>query len=86
VDTRFARKISQLNGVGLVTISGAKNLAVLDSSQPNALSSYASTWKTCARSDSGQLNAAKGNIRWAAPGLPDRRQRSTVTATTTGRL
>src|SRR6202044_2248905 len=40
VDTRMAPKISQLNGVGLVTISGGQKPAVRIQANPMALSSY----------------------------------------------
>ena len=40
VDTRLAPKISQLNGVGLVSISGGQKPAVRIQVNPAALSSY----------------------------------------------
>ena len=40
VDTRLAPKISQLSGVGLVTISGGQKPAVRIQANPTALSSY----------------------------------------------
>ena len=40
VDTRLAPKISQLNGVGLVTISGGQKPAVRIQANPTAMSSY----------------------------------------------
>ena len=40
VDTRLAPKISQLNGVGLVSISGGQKPAVRIQANPAALSSY----------------------------------------------
>jgi multidrug efflux pump len=39
-DTRFAQKISQVTGVGLVSISGGQKPAVRVQANPNALSSY----------------------------------------------
>ena len=39
-DTRLAQKISQLSGVGLVTISGGQKPAVRVQANPTALSSY----------------------------------------------
>ena len=63
VDTRLAPKISQLNGVGLVTISGGQKPAVRIQANPTALSSYGinledlRTALTLAR-----VNAAKGNF------------------------
>src|SRR5450631_2217641 len=40
VDTRLAPKISQLNGVGLVTISGGQKPAVRVQANPTALAAY----------------------------------------------
>jgi multidrug efflux pump subunit AcrB len=40
VDTRLAPKISQLSGVGLVSISGGQKPAVRIQANPTALSSY----------------------------------------------
>jgi multidrug efflux pump len=40
VDTRLAPKISQLSGVGLVSISGGQKPAVRIQANPAALSSY----------------------------------------------
>src|SRR5207244_4128137 len=40
VDTRLAPKISQLSGVGLVSISGSQKPAVRIQANPTALSSY----------------------------------------------
>src|SRR6185503_14257837 len=42
-DTRFAQKISQLPGVGLVSISGGQKPAVRVQVNPTALSSYGLT-------------------------------------------
>ena len=39
-DTRLAQKISQLSGVGLVSISGGQKPAVRVQANPTALSSY----------------------------------------------
>src|SRR5204863_8970818 len=43
-DTRFAQKISQLPGVGLVSISGGQKPAVRVQDNPTALSSYGMNW------------------------------------------
>ena len=48
VDTRLAPKISQLAGVGLVSISGGQKPAVRIQANPRALSSYGIDLETCA--------------------------------------
>ncbi len=62
-DTRFAQKISQLPGVGLVSISGGQKPAVRVQVNPTALSSYGLTMEDV-RSAIGQsnVNQAKGNF------------------------
>src|ERR1700722_10179989 len=63
VDTRLAPKISQLNGVGLVTISGGQKPAVRIQANPSALSSYGinlEDLRTALAQTS--VNAAKGNF------------------------
>jgi multidrug efflux pump len=63
VDTRLAPKISQLNGVGLVTISGGQKPAVRIQANPAALSSYGiglEDLRTALTQTS--VNAAKGNF------------------------
>src|SRR5271170_4208446 len=63
VDTRLAPKISQLNGVGLVSISGGQKPAVRIQANPTALSSYGlglEDLRTALTETS--LNAAKGNF------------------------
>ena len=78
VDTRLAPKISQLNGVGLVTISGGQKPAVRIQANPTALSSYGINMEDLRDgADPGQRERRQRKLRWAAPGLPDRRQRST---------
>ena len=47
-DTRLAQKISQLPGVGLVTISGGQKPAVRVQANPTALSSYGVNSGGCA--------------------------------------
>src|SRR6202042_521103 len=63
VDTRLAPKISQLSGVGLVSISGGQKPAVRIQVNPTALSSYGINLEDV-RSALVQtsLNAAKGNF------------------------
>jgi len=63
VDTRLAPKISQLSGVGLVTISGGQKPAVRIQANPVALSSYGidlEAMRTALTQTS--VNAAKGNF------------------------
>ncbi len=63
VDTRLAPKISQLSGVGLVSISGGQKPAVRIQANPVALSSYGIDLESL-RSALTQtsVNAAKGNF------------------------
>ena len=63
VDTRLAPKISQLNGVGLVTISGGQKPAVRIQANPAALSSYGINLEDLRTVLTGaSVNAAKGNF------------------------
>ncbi len=63
VDTRLAPKISQLNGVGLVTISGGQKPAVRIQANPDALSAYGINLEDLRTSlAQASVNAAKGNF------------------------
>jgi multidrug efflux pump len=63
VDTRLAPKISQLNGVGLVTISGGQKPAVRIQANPTALSSYGINMEDLRTALTvASVNAAKGNF------------------------
>jgi len=63
VDTRLAPKISQLNGVGLVTISGGQKPAVRIQANPVALSSYGLNMEDLRTAlTQASVNAAKGNF------------------------
>jgi multidrug efflux pump len=63
VDTRLAPKISQLNGVGLVTISGGQKPAVRIQANPDALSSYGINLEDLRTAlTQASVNAAKGNF------------------------
>ncbi len=63
VDTRLAPKISQLNGVGLVTISGGQKPAVRIQANPTALSSYGFNLEDLRSAlTQSSVNAAKGNF------------------------
>jgi multidrug efflux pump len=63
VDTRLAPKISQLVGVGLVSISGGQKPAVRIQANPAALSSYGINMEDLRTAVSdASVNAAKGNF------------------------
>ena len=63
VDTRLAPKLSQLNGVGLVTISGGQKPAVRIQANPTALSSYGIDLENLRTAlTQASVNAAKGNF------------------------
>jgi len=63
VDTRLAPKISQLSGVGLVSISGGQKPAVRVQANPTALSSYGIDLENLRSAvSSASVNAAKGNF------------------------
>src|SRR5436853_284614 len=62
-DTRLAQKISQLPGVGLVTISGGQKPAVRVQANPTALSSYGLNLEDLRTSlQQTSVNQAKGNF------------------------
>ncbi len=63
-DTTFAQKISQLPGVGLVTISGGQKPAVRIQANPTALASYGLSLEQL-RTVIGQVNVnqAKGQLQ-----------------------
>ncbi len=63
VDTRLAPKISQLNGVGLVTISGGQKPAVRIQANPTTLASYGINLEDLRTAlTASSVNAAKGNF------------------------
>jgi multidrug efflux pump len=63
VDTRLAPKIAQLNGVGLVSISGGQKPAVRIQANPSALSSYGINLEDLRTAlTQASVNAAKGNF------------------------
>jgi multidrug efflux pump len=63
VDTRLAPKISQLSGVGLVSISGGQKPAVRIQANPAALSSYGINLEDVRTAvTQASVNAAKGNF------------------------
>ncbi len=62
-DTRLVQKISQLPGVGLVSISGGQKPAVLIQANPTALSAYGLTLEDLrAAITTANVNLAKGNF------------------------
>jgi multidrug efflux pump len=62
-DTRFAQKISQLSGVGLVSISGGQKPAVRIQVNPTALSSFGLTMEDVrAAIGAANVNEAKGSF------------------------
>ena len=63
VDTRLAPKLSQLSGVGLVSISGGQKPAVRIQANPMALSSYGLNLEDLRTAlTQSSVNAAKGNF------------------------
>ena len=66
-DTRLAPKISQITGVGLVSISGGQKPAVRIQANPTALAAYGLNLEDLRNALAGNsLNAAKGNFDGAA--------------------
>lgn len=62
-DTRLSQKISQLSGVGLVSISGGQRPAVRVQVNPNALAKYGLNLEDIRNAIiAGNVNAAKGNF------------------------
>ena len=62
-DTRLAPKISQITGVGLVSISGGQKPAVRIQANPTALAAYGLNLEDLRNALAGNsLNAAKGNF------------------------
>jgi multidrug efflux pump len=62
-ETRLSQKISQLSGVGLVTISGGQRPAVRVQANPDALSAYGLSLETLRTAiTTANVNAAKGSF------------------------
>ena len=76
-DTRLALRLSQLPGVGLVSISGGQKPAVRIQANPTLLSSYGLTLEGlrdgCCRLE---CQPGQGQLRRRSSGVHDRRQRS----------
>ena len=86
VDTRLAPKISQLNGVGLVSISGGQKPAVRIQANPAALASYGINLEDLRTAlTQASVNAAKGNFDGPAQDYQiDSNDQLVNAATTTG--
>ena len=83
-DTRLAPKISQLPGVGLVSISGGQKPAVRIQANPTALASFGLNLEDLrTRHRRRQCQSGQGQFRRPAPGLSDRRQRPAALQPTT---
>ena len=75
-DTRLAQKISQLPGVGLVSISGGQKPAVRIQANPTALASYGLNLEDLRTAiAAANVNQAKGNFDGPRQALHDRRER-----------
>ncbi|MBS0194467.1 MAG: efflux RND transporter permease subunit [Proteobacteria bacterium] len=62
-DTRLAQKISQIDGVGLVTLSGGQRPAVRVQANPTALAAYGMSLEDLRNAiGSANVNAAKGSF------------------------
>ena len=76
-DTRLAQKISQLPGVGLVSISGGQKPAVRVQANPTALGRLRAQPRGSAhRHRAGERESGEGQLRRRASSLHHRRQRS----------
>ena len=76
-DTRLAQKISQLSGVGLVSISGGQKPAVRVQANPTALSSYGLNLEDLrTASAASERQPGERQLRRTAAVVSDRRQRS----------
>ena len=75
-DTRLAQKISQVPGVGLVTISGGQKPAVRIQANPTALSSFGINLEDMrVHAATSQRQSGEGQFRRAEAGLRNQRQR-----------
>ncbi len=79
-DTRLAQKISQLSGVGLVSISGGQKPAIRVQANPTALSSLGAQSGRRAdwRLEQANVNQAKGSFDGPQQASHHRRQRSAL--------
>jgi multidrug efflux pump len=74
-ETRFAQKISQLSGVGLVSISGGQRPAVRIQANPRALSAYGLTMEDL------RVVVAAANVNQAKGGFDGPKRSSIINAT-----
>jgi multidrug efflux pump len=74
-ETRFAQKISQLSGVGLVSISGGQRPAVRIQANPRALSAYGLTLEDL------RVVVAAANVNQAKGGFDGPKRSSIINAT-----
>ena len=75
-ETRMAQRISQLKGVGLVSISGGQRPAVRVQANPTALASYGLSLESLRTAlAQRQREPGQGQFRWAGPGVDHQRQR-----------
>jgi multidrug efflux pump len=74
-ETRFAQKISQLSGVGLVSISGGQRPAVRIRANPRALSAYGLTLEDL------RMTVAAANVNQAKGAFDGPRRASIINAT-----
>ena len=76
VNTRLAQKISQVSGVGLVSLAGGQRPAVRIQADTQALASYGIGLDTLRTRDrGGQRQQRQGQLRRAQARLHDQRQR-----------
>ena len=76
VNTRLAQKISQVSGVGLVSLRGGQRPAVRIQADTQALASYGHRHRHAAHRDrGGQREQRQGQLRRADALLHDQRQR-----------
>ena len=74
-DTALAQKISQLTGVGLVSISGGQKPAVRIQANPTALASYGMSLEDLRTALGNQnVDQAKGVLERPAAAVHDRRE------------
>jgi multidrug efflux pump len=75
VETRVAQKISQVSGVGLVTLAGGQRPAVRVKLNAQAIAALGLTSETIRTAiSSANVNSAKA--RWTAPPAPSRSLRT----------
>ncbi len=76
VDTRLGQKISQIPGVGLVSLSGGARPAVRIQIDTQQLAPMASVWISCVPSSAIERQHGEGQLRWTDARLQHQCQRS----------